>query len=586
MQEGGVIPGGADATSTTSAAPEAASGGVSPEGVARRTGVPPQRLDRWVLAVVAIGTLARCAYLAGAPMAEAIYRLTDDAYYYFNVARNFTQGFGLSFDRINPSNGFHPLWMACLLPVYALAGQDADLALRLVQCLVAAVAGLTLLAAYRTLTLYVSRATALLCTLALLAPPYLNLLLNGLETGLLLLLLFVTFHAVERWDLLASRAGAIRDLLFGLLLALVFLCRLDSAFLILALLAACVVRALGGPAGPAGRSWGSLLGKLARVGMAAVPLAGGYLAWNLLSFGHAVPISGALKTSFPTITFTPSRLTEPHTLFGTLQILVSGLGLLWLWARPRPGESERRAVPLLAVLWCGAFAHFLNTVLFMDWAAHWWHFGAYAPLTILVLALVLDRLLATLRQPRLGFRLAAAGVLASAAVAYVSDLVVKGEHHAPWYEAALWARRNLPPDAVVGMTDCGVFGYFCERRTVNLDGVINGYAYQDALRDHRLGEYLRSCGVTHVADYRAFYRSGWYVLPLPARLYDRPGGAIVATPEGEVFRSEPYPSFLRSRRIQHFAIWDLKQARVLDDRSQLSAAYQVFLRTGRLDGIR
>jgi hypothetical protein len=76
------------------------------------------------------------------------------------------------------------------------------------------------------------------------------------------------------------------------------------------------------------------------------------------------------------------------------------------------------------------------------------------------------------------------------------------------------------------------------------------------------------------------------VLPLPARLYDRPGGVIVATPEGEVFRSEPYPSFLRSRRIQHFAIWDLKQARVLDDRAHLSAAYQVFLRTGRLDGIR
>ena len=71
-----------------------------------------------------------------------------------------------------------------------------------------------------------------------------------------------------------------------------------------------------------------------------VPLAAGYLAWNLLSFGHAVPISGALKSSFPTITFSPSRLAEPHTLFGTLQILVSGLGLLWLWARPRPSWAK------------------------------------------------------------------------------------------------------------------------------------------------------------------------------------------------------------------------------------------------------
>ena len=49
-----------------------------------------------------------------------IHFLHDDAYYYFKIASNITQGFGITFDTINPTNGFHPLWMLVLLPLFAL----------------------------------------------------------------------------------------------------------------------------------------------------------------------------------------------------------------------------------------------------------------------------------------------------------------------------------------------------------------------------------------------------------------------------------------------------------------------------------
>ena len=42
----------------------------------------------------------------------------DDAFYYFEIARNSAQGFGLTFDRINLTNGFHPLWLGICIPVY------------------------------------------------------------------------------------------------------------------------------------------------------------------------------------------------------------------------------------------------------------------------------------------------------------------------------------------------------------------------------------------------------------------------------------------------------------------------------------
>jgi hypothetical protein len=36
--------------------------------------------------------------------------IADDSFYYFEIARNAAQGLGFSFDSIEPTNGFHPLW--------------------------------------------------------------------------------------------------------------------------------------------------------------------------------------------------------------------------------------------------------------------------------------------------------------------------------------------------------------------------------------------------------------------------------------------------------------------------------------------
>ena len=44
--------------------------------------------------------------------------LPDDAFYYFQTARNIVNGFGSTFDGVNLANGYHPLWMLILLPIY------------------------------------------------------------------------------------------------------------------------------------------------------------------------------------------------------------------------------------------------------------------------------------------------------------------------------------------------------------------------------------------------------------------------------------------------------------------------------------
>src|SRR5207249_52514 len=48
----------------------------------------------------------------------------DDAFYYFQIARHLAQGRGFTFDGIHPTNGFHPLWLFLLVPIYRIVPGD------------------------------------------------------------------------------------------------------------------------------------------------------------------------------------------------------------------------------------------------------------------------------------------------------------------------------------------------------------------------------------------------------------------------------------------------------------------------------
>jgi len=523
------------------------------------------------LALLVVGSIA---WLWAAPVEQLTFRSTDDSYYYFNVARHIVLGDGATFDGINPTYGFHPLWMLCLLPVFALAGAAPEPGLRAAFSLLFVVAGFTAWLAYRTTARCAGTAAAFMAVLALGFPVFLNPLLNGLETGLLALLLFALIHSAHRWDLLAPAAGVRRDALLGALLAAVFLTRLDTVFLLVAVFGAIVVR---WARDPAPRRPSVLLRKLAAtVGVVAALLLP-YFAWGLVRFGHAMPISGDLKSSFPHPGLSLGSLMGLGLISGAGSLAVSALALLLLRGLRRPPGAPRVAVPgILAALWVGSVLHFLHTILFMRWGAHWWHYASYGPMTVLLAVLAVAALRARFLRARFIAPVVFTALAVSAAGGFALDARLRGGEHHSWYEAALWARAHLPPQAVVGMRECGLFGYFCGRPTVNLDGVINGYGYQDALRDHSLGRYLAACGVSHIADIRTRYDgAGRCVLRLPAFLHGGPGGAIVATRGAEVFTTEPrlepsQPGLPRHDAAGYsLAIWELRKVLVVEDASRL-----------------
>ncbi len=102
-------------------------------------------------------------YIAFSPRSSMMnWYLIDDAFYYFQVARHVVAGHGFTFDGINLSNGFHPLWMVVNLPIFAVAGRVDFLPLRiiiLVSALLTLSSGILL---YQLLKTHLSSLTALL----------------------------------------------------------------------------------------------------------------------------------------------------------------------------------------------------------------------------------------------------------------------------------------------------------------------------------------------------------------------------------------------------------------------------------------
>ncbi len=87
--------------------------------------------------------------------------MRDDAYYYFKVAQNISEGLGSTFDGINPTNGYHPLWMLVCIPIFAFARFDLILPLRILLMVIALLNAATAVMIYRLVKSNLSRAVAM-----------------------------------------------------------------------------------------------------------------------------------------------------------------------------------------------------------------------------------------------------------------------------------------------------------------------------------------------------------------------------------------------------------------------------------------
>jgi hypothetical protein len=482
-------------------------------------------------------------------------RIGDDASYYMTIARNIASGTGVTFDGIHKTNGFHPLWLLMLVPLFLLH-KTPETMIRLVALLQTILLSLAYVVFLRAQVRLFAFPTAALSAV-LFVPLVFLPSINGMETAVLVLALVVLYGYGAHIS--QSEFDWRRATLLGVIVGFVLLARLDMIVIPLVLLGYGVRYVL------ARETRYRAIAMIAVCVLATSVVVAPYVVFNYCKFGTVVPISAALKSSFPHVALSEDTLPRVVSM-GIVNLLCTALALaraLWSVAGIAPAQhrpdNQYYGTATTVFAWAIAL-HFLLNVLFMKTGTFAWYYIPYRLFGVVLTTGFLDL---ALRSTALVEKPAQYGI--TAAILCVGVVVRdqthdtfprNGDWHTPVYGAAVWAREHTASNAIFAMSDCGHFAFFSMRRVINLDGLVNNMDFQRTLAQRQLGRYLRENQVDFLVQHAVHSRSDVIErrydsleLRFPSWRFDGLGDSIWVRERSEVYRSAPfvdgpYPSVL------------------------------------------
>jgi hypothetical protein len=478
---------------------------------------------------------------------------TDDSFYYFKTAQNIIEGQGVTFDGIARANGFHPLWMFLLVPVFFLARYDLILPLRLVIFLQTILGLGSALVLYKLVRTKCSQWTSLVAALFWAFSPFTYDLVfkGGTEAGLnalFLVLLWWQYYRVS--EKLSHGKINLKQITFlGGLASFTVLSRLDNVFLIFFVGGWLIIRFWRQP-GVEIEYWIATIKWWIRLSIAyfapIVATLGLYLVINQIYFGSAMPVSGKVKRWWGTLKFTVygkptesvsdifSEIFSPDRSIGSWSIIISPLNNLMDWYRLLEiGSKIIFGLILISVfgfivffiiqnrkfvfrtfwqwnliaLFFGCIAHILYYKFSGHVAQKEWYWLAESLFVVLILGIVLESIAHEILKLPYGEKMIAAVSLIlviSISLPYMRIPIhiltyLPNEEEHFYLKRARWLTENTEPNSLIGMTGSGSSGYFVQERVlVNLDGLINSQEYFIHLQNATADEYLEIIGLDYV----------------------------------------------------------------------------------------
>jgi len=410
----------------------------------------------------------------------------DDAYYYLRTAQNLARGLGSSFDGINKTNGYHPLWMLALWPLASIFRSPEWLlrAALAVQVLFAA-AGFGFLAlafreSGRKMTGFMIAAA-----LTVLNPLLVSTFIDGLESALYFMTLSLTFLL---WARISEKppARSAAWLGIGALLGIVFLSRLDGGLLALWMGIAILI---------SDRPLKSRIKKAAGFGLGFLIIAAPYLIYNLIEFGHPVPISGRVKAFF--MSHDPKYLAGVAALF----VVVAGSTFILHFVLRRRLSGFAGTLFTYAEFCISAACYYLLSPAFAF--AVWYYLPA-----LLVAILVFGWILSSLpEKERKGLVSALAGAgLLFICLGYLVFFFPGAQSFLKTQdEVTVWIKTHTRQDDLLAAWSSGAIAYFSGRQTINLDGLANSPEYFfDYRAKGKRDEFMKKMGVDYIVVYYHF----------------------------------------------------------------------------------
>lgn len=447
---------------------------------------------RKVLYLLVLGLLIRLA-LAWLPQKYFYYLISDDAYYYFSIAKNLISRGMLSADGITLTNGFHPLWLFVISPIYFFFQSSPWLSLHLVLTLSAFFDTAAASLIYKTLERLDKPTVGLWAAAFYLINPFgLEHTMNGLETAqnnfFLALLVFLSIKANSEW----LKTGWAY---LGTACGLALLSRTDNIFIAFIILAYLFLRDKN-------------FKIIAKTSIVAAVIVLPWLVYNLSTFGTIIQTSGTVypflyhqqylnefKTYF-SFSLIPYLLklgfysfTYNAFHYGNWILTLILLGILFWQLRKDPKKYR----PLLWTLFgAGLFIAFHT---FVRWSVRPWYPQAVFVLTLPVIALSLEKLNRYLIALGMGTAFLLSGWWVWKEPFRIAD-------RSP---VMLEIIKRTPASDRVGAFNSGYLQYFTDQKVINLDGLVNNEVLS-YYRQKRGLDYFRQKNIRWLVDTRTYLR--------------------------------------------------------------------------------
>ena len=465
--------------------------------------------QRVILFIVIFSLTVQSIYIYRV-IAENIF-LPDDAYYYFSLARNISEGNGPKVDTFNNTTGFQPLWGAICICAFALFHNDtlAILSLLLVSLLAELVTIWLLYQWMSDLALPRMAITLMTCWWALSSQTMLNIL-NGMETGLSILFVMAVYYSLKfrnAWitGLLCGMAVLARTdaLVLGISITLVWLYQrqfrhtmvLWLCIFLVALPWIIFASSIGKPPIPESGQAVRLL-TLSAEGFPYHPVSESI--WRNPVFHWDQLVSFINFLGWNTIAL------YPFSLFPGLSAVLVCLFIILIMMQFRNAPTLTTAIFLLHILGLiAAYSLFIG--------GFWFHFRYTTSISLLFSALIVGMFYQWVSQKQIA-RLYIIFVSAGLIVLHILFNPIINHHTKglsltsggqSFYDSTIWMNQNIPSTSIVGAFQTGVVSYYSDFPVLNLDGKVNHDAYV-ALRDKTMWQYLCQREVDYVVDWPSF----------------------------------------------------------------------------------
>lgn len=447
--------------------------------------------------------------------------IADDAYYYFTIAHNIASGFGPTFDRLAPNNGFHPLWLLLLMPIFKIFGTSLWLPVRLALSLSAVFDIISGFVIYNILYDSTMRSAALIAASIWLLSPFTLLIgLRGMEVSLAVVIILLLLWYLNRAIGGAASLSIKSSIIAGFLLGLAGLARTDN-LLILGLTVVALVfimRRKDGVLKPA--FWLSVTAATSL--LITMP----WFLWNYRNFGSIMQVSGQVKfylvgkwgsffgtwhtfagairslsytvlapIVFPSKFLSGEEFRSPQisiaVIIGMLVIIIGTAYYTTKGIRQNMIDGSSKIIVMFSSLYL--VIHIIVYGFILRFYAVWYALPFYAFLAILLgfsIPLFLEGLgrLKTLKISAILF-LIAFGI--SIHLLFLARNNHQSRGPETFYGRTLSAiAKKYPHGAIIGAFNAGALGYIAPKygnlRVTNLDCLVNNRAF-DAVKK---GQYL------------------------------------------------------------------------------------------------